>query len=370
MSILGTKKDGSVSECKASPENRGKGKCKHFEHTEIDSNKINDYIKTRNEEKLKKDFGNFVALNKHSAENKQITKAPSRLRKKNKPLGENIMFIEDLNEESKALENYYESELSNTKAIDEFCNVYESLIDSKDKEENTERLINFLNSDDKIAKDLRVYLGNDVKVETISKMLAKLPNSMYRVRWKGSGAASSARAILSRAFNDISNNKANYAKSVLYFKGKCCYCGCAFDYDDSKKTPTGDHITPISPEDPTHIPGATKMGNMVMACQNCNLKKKDVHVETWLAKNQSMHNNYKPKTLAKLNAFRKSVNYREFNYKEFAKINESINEVIEITEKYKQDRANNSLHENSTEEVEQKVQEISEKLKKSIEEKS
>lgn len=54
MSILGTKKDGSVSECKASPENRGKGKCKHFEHTEIDSNKINDYIKTRNEEKLKK----------------------------------------------------------------------------------------------------------------------------------------------------------------------------------------------------------------------------------------------------------------------------------------------------------------------------
>lgn len=362
MAVLGTKNDGTVSECRATPENRGKGKCKHYEHIEIDNNKMNDYIKKKNEEKLKKDFGDFVSLKKQTAPNIQIVKAPSRAKSPNKRLGKNIYFVDDLEEESEILKEKYLKEFSNIESIENFCNVYENLINEESKEKKTQNLIQFFNSDNKIAQDVVQYLGGDANIETISEMLSSIPSAMRKTEWKNSRTP--ARAIMSRAFNDMSKN--NYVKTVLMFKGKCCYCNKPFKNNNDKLSPTADHITPISPNDPTHVSGATKMGNMAMACNFCNLKKKDISLNTWMAVTQTVDKEQKADSLAKVKAFRESVGYQEFTYQEFAKINETINEALEITDKFKKDKENNLTTENSTEEVREKIDQLSKKLRNRI----
>lgn len=53
------------------------------------------------------------------------------------------------------------------------------------------------------------------------------------------------------------------------FNGCCAYCGGPVE--------TWDHIVPVSQG------GRTELGNMLPACRSCNSKKKDQHVEDFIA---------------------------------------------------------------------------------------
>lgn len=70
-------------------------------------------------------------------------------------------------------------------------------------------------------------------------------------------------------------NKIKYALAKKY-GSKCFYCKGIFLCDDLQI----DHIIPISKK------GTWNIGNMVLACGNCNASKKNLSLEQWLRKNE------------------------------------------------------------------------------------
>lgn len=349
--IVGIKYDGTMSICKATPEHRGKGSCKHFEHEELETNEITSYIKEHNEKTLQKRHEIFGTLKKK----------PSR-KQRNKLLALDEMWNETELVKAANREEKNFQEIDHRLASD-FYLKYSKLTNSTNDEENVNRINNFLQSDDEIAIKIRKYLEVE-DASYLTHLIVRKPNSMSEQRWTSRGKVSAARCIMSKIDNDMTDEK--YITSVLYFKGRCCYCDRVLDKTNPSVIATGEHLTPVSNESENTPPGATKYGNMTLCCNSCNSKRQDTNIVKWLAKTDMIKKSIKPYALARINAFRKFTNYREFTSSESKKINESIIEASDFIEQFRNDKETKGFIKGSSDIVNPKVEEIVQKLKKDL----
>lgn len=140
------------------------------------------------------------------------------------------------------------------------------------------RVLGFLESDTDDARRFRAYCGDDVSMEDVTDMLMCNVHSMTeRQPYHG---RSVRRAVLSATSNDM--NKRRYVASVMFFAGRCCYCGVPLhkgrNGNQANDTATGEHLDPIN----GFPPGETKFGNMALCCYRCNDDKSDKPLEEWL----------------------------------------------------------------------------------------
>lgn len=351
--VVGKKENGEISICSAKIENRGIGRCTHFEHTEIDSKNLKEYMF----EQLSETQQILPTLSKSNKPRQNaILIAPSRAKKK-KYKNPNIWMIEDLKEETEKIKNQVKVEHFDEQLINNFYKDFEQIAKIDDKDEATKNLSRHLKSNSEDMKKLREYLDNDVNLDDLSNILVNPPSSMVdSFKWRTSGSTSVSRVLLSKAFNNM--DKKNYVKSVLYFKGKCCYCNVALDPNDELKKPTGEHLTPINPENPEDTPGATQAGNMALACSNCNSKRKSTELNTWMCLAEHIDRDKRPGILGKISSFRDFMNYNDFNQRETQEIKEAIKDLSDFVSDFKNPYSKKGYMEGSTEIIEEKINEV------------
>lgn len=164
---------------------------------------------------------------------------------------------------------------------------------------------------------LRRWLGGDCDYMELSKCLlsppiglstpcawamrpVRQPDGRYKVDLSGW-----RRALLTTVVNDESpqvpqaeggeppSPEGRMAAAVLFFKGKCAYCGRPLKrvyYNDDSRDPnaaSGDHVRPLSPAwsrgkgyDCTF--GTTRYGNTVLCCARCNTDKRSYRLKDYM----------------------------------------------------------------------------------------
>lgn len=349
--IVGIKYDGTMSICKATPEHRGKGSCKHFEHEELETNEITTYIKEYNEKNLQKRHEIFGTLKKK----------PSRKQRKK------ILVLEEMWNETELIKSAKKEEKTfqelDRRLASDFYNKYVTLKNSLNEDENIKRINEYLQSDDETAIKIREYLEVE-DISYLSHLIVRKPNSMSEQRWTSRGKVSAARCIMSKIDNDMTDEK--YITSVLYFKGRCCYCDRILDKTNPSVIATGEHLTSVSRDSENTPPGATKYGNMTLCCNSCNSKRQDNDIVKWLAKTDMIKKPIKPYALARINAFRKFTNYKEYSSTESNVINEAIKEASNFIEQFRNDKHTKGFAKGSSDIVNPKIEEIVQKLKKDL----
>ena len=150
--------------------------------------------------------------------------------------------------------------------------------DSTSLRATRKRILGFLKSDADDATRFRAYCGDDVDMEDVTDMIMSNVHSMTeRQPYHG---RSIRRSVLSATSNDM--NKRRYIASVMFFAGRCCYCGVPLhkgkNGNQSNDTATGEHLDPIN----GFPPGETKFGNMALCCYRCNDDKSDQPLDQWL----------------------------------------------------------------------------------------
>lgn len=159
------------------------------------------------------------------------------------------------------------------------------LIDHDDMgvQEARGRILDALESDSDEARGFRAYCGDDVRMEDVADLIVMNVGAMtQRVRYGSNRSSSLRRAVLSSTSNDM--NKRRYIASVMFFGGRCCYCGVPLHKgrpggQQLNDTATGEHLDPLN----GHPPGETKFGNMALCCYRCNTDKSDKPMEQWLS---------------------------------------------------------------------------------------
>lgn len=342
---IGKRPDGTISVCRAKPENRGKGNCDHYEHIETDA--TDAVIARYNEEIRNKTLGATITVSKKpkpappptKPTPPQTTTQPrrkprSQRRKERRRNPQQEQIIRSSNGTVMTKEEFDKSvqKISETMpAIDyslirEFYDRFGAR--SADEKLNkkydnlTENIAAFLNSDDPVAVKTRNYLGPDVPTETFARLVAVNVGAMTlseKLR-----KSTPARVILTSVMNDMT--KERYIASVMFFGGRCCYCDRVFTIPSQngglKTDASGEHITPINAETPP--PGATRYGNMALACRGCNSERKSEDLETWLMRTGRVPQEQKAKAYAKIQAFRRFALYSEFSKEQSDEISKAI----------------------------------------------
>jgi len=352
--IVGVKHDGSVSICKAAPEHRGKGSCKHFEHLEINENTAEEYITKRNEEILQRTYHIFGNIKKRK---------PSRKERRRIIDLNNFWNLEELNKESLEVESQYES--PSERSIEEIHSIYnKAKMNNNSEEEAVKKITDFLNSNSETAFEIRNFLGDGSNIEAFAWLIVKKPNGMNKQRWTSSGKVSASRAVLSNLHYDLDDKK--YIASVLFFKGRCCYCNRTLDSKNRSSMPTAEHLTPVSAEKPDSIRGSTRYGNMTLCCNLCNTKRQDQNIADWLAQTSTVKKDNKPYSLGRINAFRAYTGYQEYTVEENSLINESIRKVVDFTDSFRNDKETKGFAKGSSDIVKPEIDKIVEKLEEDL----
>lgn len=130
------------------------------------------------------------------------------------------------------------------------------------------KIEDYLRSNSPDAAKLRAFLGKDADLHEMANLITSNVHAMTaRVEYDGKNSV--RRCLLSRTSNDM--NKKRYIASVLFFGGRCCYCGRPLNKGvkgvrKNDLTATGEHIDPMN----GNPPGETKYGNMALCCNKCN----------------------------------------------------------------------------------------------------
>jgi len=119
-------------------------------------------------------------------------------------------------------------------------------------------------------------------------------------------------------------------KSVPYFKGLCCYCDKKLGKNgNNEASPSGEHITPISPDDERSPISGTRYGNMALACFKCNNYRSNLSLEEYIWKSPKIASSRKPVILARFELFREFTGYRDYNAIEQRKIKYALKSLDE-----------------------------------------
>jgi hypothetical protein len=308
--VFGTRDDGTLTVCRALPENRGTGTCRHAAHIELSEEQLKTgYLRTFNEEAVRKSVASgvetvFATVSKAKAES-----AGTRKRRNT------AAFAKLLTEATELEPTLPRGDFDLVKSVyGDFAKPYgeEAPLD------RVAAMESYLTSDAPTAVKLREYLGPDTNYPAISDLLMNEVGGMTTAhRWSTSGRHSISRVILTALHNDM--DRENYVASVLYFKGKCCYCQKTLGRNAGGKIalPTGEHITPITPQQAGAPVGGTRFGNVALACNRCNKSRGNEELHAWLKqKNGSGQDMVPAEALARINAFRKFSGYTDYTPEE------------------------------------------------------
>lgn len=322
VKTFGVNERGNLSICKALPENRGKGTCKHGEHFDLTAEDLSAGFVHKFKEKT---VAERMALNGGVDPFAPLKKKTNSTQRKNRSLEK----LKELREGADELAKLFSEEDFNT-----IKNFYSDFARSMTEDEKLAYLLDnpkvaikrYLTGEKPEAVKLREYLGDDVDYDDLSDLLTNEVGAMTTShRWSTSGRLSISRSILSSLHNDM--NRENYVTSILFFKGKCCYCNKRLSRvgGGNKALPTGEHITPISPNRPDRPVGGTRFGNMALACSKCNKSRANNDLHLWLKDADSpLGEAQRIPALARIQAFRKFAGYREYTMEESHLIRESV----------------------------------------------
>ena len=181
-------------------------------------------------------------------------------------------------------------------------------IDRREFQRAERALVGYMRSDDKAMRAIRAYIGDEAVVD-VARLILSCPKSMNGRAIIGK--APLARCLLSRTHNDM--DRKHVIATVLFFGGRCCYCGRrihkATGPAQNALTATADHLDPISPNraDREHGQpyGETRFGNVALCCHECNKRKANMTMTSWLKANGSRRNSI----AAKIREFRNYAMY-------------------------------------------------------------
>lgn len=334
MSILktfGFRDDGTLSVCYAAPAPGERSHCNHIDHIEISEAQLRKGMLT--EHNLETDAENLKRLGRkkylESVSRKRAAKIKRRMDQEKRKSKGGSHAPEELEREAQAI--LYEEDGAAYATIFRFLESFNATIPFTGKAlkdtERLELLVTFMRSNNPRALKLREFLGENIDLQKLAELLVYPVGSMTNKHFWSSNNPSVNRAILSQLAYDMDVEK--YTRSVLFFKGCCCYCGRQLDRNSDKswEIPTGEHLTPVTPRE-SHEPfGATRYGNMVLACSSCNSARQSIPIGEWLASTNRVHESVKAHSLAKIYEFRELARYEEFNDEEQGLIRGAIDRV-------------------------------------------
>lgn len=351
--IYGKRPDGTLDICRARPEYRGKGTCKHSEHAEVDTRDkaLHEAITSHNEKIFATQYNTLVAA---KADNDPIPEGITADSVKTHEGGATLTK-EELQESSQHISTQFRQE--DWKFIKDFYKAYHKRLSShaltQRYEDASENIHDYLRSDDPTAEKIRSYLGEEVDLREFSRIITYNVGSMTAAdTWRPGRTASIPRVVLSSVDNDMT--KERYISSIMFFGGRCCYCNRVL----SKNPPpsqqaSGEHITPISPEDKNDIHGGTRYGNMVLACVKCNNNRKNQNLEKWVAETRCISEENKGRALERIEAFREYALYSEYSEEDNEKIRESIDDIQKYVDSCK--NPDGSYKKGATERIKKRI---------------
>jgi hypothetical protein len=184
------------------------------------------------------------------------------------------------------------------------------------------------------ASSLRRFMGKDIDTQEISNMITSNVQAMISPSKMGHTLT---RVIFSRTGNDM--NKRKYIASILFFGGRCCYCGKVIrkmkDGLPRHDSATTEHIDPMAGR--PH--GETKYGNVALCCEACNADKGNASFHDWMKDNTIMNDKQKSEAERRIGEFRKYTMYEPMSMKK-------SNNIDRIIAKAK-NRMTQSLRENN-----------------------
>lgn len=320
---FGFRKDGTLVVCRAKIENRGKGNCPHAEHLDLSIEQLKaGFLKTHNEKAL-------LEFLKASG----VDPIPVKLSRKAKKatfVPNTAFTMDELESNSDAVAEEIKNE--DFQFIQEFYDRYEREMSTDEmltsfQYSPAEKLQGYLESDEPSAVKLRAYLGEEVQLKHLSEILYEGVGAMTSAyHWSSSGRNSLPRAMLSTFRNDMT--KKNYVASVLYFAGRCCYCNNPLNKQLRQPyQPSGEHITPVWPDNESSIVGGTRYGNMALACKKCNGDRGNKELHTWINETNCIRKIEKVNTLGRIKAFRDFAGYNDYSQEESDQLRTAIGRV-------------------------------------------
>lgn len=328
---------GTLSLCKAKPENRGRGRCHHADHLELsESEAMPEKIQKLNEEKLSEYFNPLKSEKAKDDFPEDVT--PNHISSHKGGLALNRSEFDEANLE---LSESFPEE--NWAAIQDFYKVFNTrLTDGRIQllfDDSVENIHSYLNSDEPTAKKVRQFLGKEVDLKTFSELLVHNVRSMTQsFSWTPRKPESIRRIVLTSVANDMT--KERYVASVLFFGGRCCYCNQVLTRGVSSSQATGEHITPLAPDNPGNPPGTTRYGNMALCCRACNSERGNEHLETWMKRTNRVPDHLKEPSLNRIKTFRRFALYRDFNEKDGEIISSSVKALHSFVQNERQEARN------------------------------
>jgi hypothetical protein len=328
---FGQNADGTLSLCRAKPENVGKGRCKHGQHIMSDASDAT--IRAFNEEVLAKAHGALAtSTNKARQEGEQNTEVAL---KKATPTPGMVssyygrsMTRKEFHESVESVAEQFSHE--DYSFIRDFYSKFEDRLNDPRLQRRFQRaegnIYAFLSSKDPIARRTREFLGDDVDLKEFSRIIATNVKSMTAsIEWRNDGRRHQPqRIILTSAMNDMTRER--YVASVMFFGGRCCYCHKPFQSGvGNEHAASGEHLTPVTPKNPP--PGTTRYGNMALACIGCNKERRNKDLNEWVQSTSRIPEDKKDEVLSRIESFRRFALYKEMTPEQVKKVSKSIDYI-------------------------------------------
>lgn len=325
--VYGKKPDGTLNICRAKPEFRGKGTCKHEDHVEIEAHHATDLVKRYNEKILEENFSKF------GTDNKNNNKMPSDVSEDNIQShegGQSLSKKELVEGANKIAENFNEQDW---KVIQDFYKNYHKRLSDNDLKKSYKNAVDniseYLQSDDEDAENLRKFLGDEIDTDELSNIIVHEVGAMTKSeQWRFGKKVSVKRVLFSSLDNDMTRER--YIASVMFFGGRCCYCNKVLRKNPPPESQaSGEHLTPISPENSEDTHGGTRYGNMVLACVKCNRDRGNKELVQWMQNTKCIPEKNKKQSLGRIQAFRKFALYQEYSREEQDRILNAAKDISE-----------------------------------------
>lgn len=324
MKVFGKRRDGTLEICKAKEENRGKGRCFHYEHIEVTRDQLHDsFVQRFNERVLEEKYGptHTIQVNSNSVPINSSEKVRPSLRSE-------PMSKEELLKASEALAEQISDE--DWSMLKDFQDEWHRRVSDGELTRRLggveKNLEDYLKSDSKVAIETRRFLG-DIDLSDFSEVITGEVSSMTNVsRWYHR-LNSVSRPILTALNNDM--NKERYIASIMFFGGRCCYCNNPLRRRPPRdRQASGEHLTALSPSPGGEEKyGSTRYGNMALACVRCNQDRGNKEMVEFIRTSKHISDSERANVLGRIKAFRKFALYEEFPPKKNRAIGRAISEL-------------------------------------------
>lgn len=353
-------KDGTLSICRAKPENRGLGRCHHVSHDTFKNiENISAYVKKYNETKMEEHYGLMNSATKPA--NNHLFSNNSNNPNNTVQCSE---FIPQLNENKfqthihgKSLTReefdastegishaWNEKDWKKIKEISQKLSHMSILPAGLPDEEffaarhrATHNIEQYLHGNSKYSVAVREYLGHDVDLHVFADILVNEVHAMTKSKKynpRNPRPQSFSRIVGSTVGNDMT--KERYIASILFFGGRCCYCNKVMNRAVGKDQATGEHITPMNPKK-GNICGGTRFGNMALACSECNQDRGSKDLHTWVRMTKKIPEENKKACIERIETFRKFALYTEYTAEQSDMIQNAVENFRNEKESWRKD---------------------------------